>query len=201
MEDVNLNLVVDDDILYPLVPEHSKPTLFQKCVSIMRFPFVLTLGLVGVSLYLVIVLFFLVLLSLVSVSGIGPMLQYYCERKDKDKNGGVLHRENLMNVDPNIFFLTIPGDVNAGSGGKPYVVFVRVTRPSSAQLHESALPPLMISNGLASNAVCIFKAQDIFTKQLGLTTVIYDRLNVGLSDSSPADAPNPSAIDSSREVI
>lgn len=190
---------VGSDIEEPLVPERAKPTLSKWLLFIILLPFYVIAGAIGLTLYLVFIVIFMVILLLLTITGIGPLLECYFYKKDTST---VLDRFQLMQTDPSIFFLSIPAGVNAASGGQPYKVMVRVTRPKleEGSTIGSQTPPLIISNGLASNGVCLFKHQDIFTQQLGITTVVYDRINVGYSDYSPPNAPVASAIDSAREM-
>lgn len=140
----------------------------------------------------------LVLLLLLTATGIGPLIEYGQCRRDKK----ALDRDALLREHPEMFLLDVPSDVNKASGGKPYRVMVRVTKPTTdTGVATKKLPPIIFPGGLASNLMTMSRHQDELTAKHGFTVVNFDRLGVGLSDPYPRGAARPpSAADVAREM-
>ncbi|KAK1738235.1 alpha/beta hydrolase family protein [Skeletonema marinoi] len=144
---------------------------------------------------------FLVIFLLVTITGIGPLIEY-CQSKRDEKEA--LNHDVILQAHPEMFLLDVPGDINKASGGMAYRVMVRLTKPTSDDDTNNAnnLPPVIFPGGLASNLMTMSRHQDELTKQHGFTVVNFDRLGVGLSDPYPTNFNRqpPSAADVAREM-
>lgn len=146
-------------------------------------------------------LVFFILFILVTITGIGPLIEYYLSRRDEKE---ALNHDVILQAHPEMFLLDIPGDINKASGGMAYRIMVRMTRLTSGDDRHDAdnLPPVIFPGGLASNLMTMSRHQDELTKRHGFTVVNFDRLGVGLSDPYPAsfNQQPPSAADVAREM-
>jgi len=157
-----------------------------------------------IPLYIAGALVFLVVFLLLTVTGIGPLVEFCMARSDQT----ALDRETILQEHPELFLIEIPHHINRASLGQPYKVMVRLTMQQSRTSEESQqqdfLPPVIFPGGLASNLMTMSRHQDILTEQYGFTVVNFDRLGVGLSDPFPEDAAeplvSPSAADVAREM-
>jgi pimeloyl-ACP methyl ester carboxylesterase len=150
-------------------------TIFQCTVALILGPFVL------------------ILIILAIATGIAPLMEYHSASLDAK----ALDRDVLLKQHPEMFLMRIPADVNAASGGRPYMIMVRMTKPSTPN-HD--LPPVIFPGGLASNLMTMSRHQDELTKR-GFTVVNFDRLGVGLSDAYDINAERPpSAFDVANEM-
>jgi pimeloyl-ACP methyl ester carboxylesterase len=154
----------------------------------------------------------LILFSVVTLTGIGPLVEYCQSQGDQREH---LDVDQLLHDHPEMMLLEIPAGINRASMGQPYRVMVRITRPPSPSASSSSpsssslqLPPVIMPGGLASNLMTMAKIQDQLTQQHGFTVVNFDRLGVGWSDPYPMptttkDNPrrlSPSAADVAREM-
>ncbi|KAL7551170.1 hypothetical protein ACHAWF_014377 [Thalassiosira exigua] len=137
----------------------------------------------------------------VTLTGVGPLWELWQRRRDRE----VLDPDALLRDHPDLSLLEIPPGVNGASGGKPYRIMVRVTRPKEKGGDGDDapdLPPVIFPGGLASNLTTMARHQDELTSRHGFVVVNFDRLGVGLSDPHPdgrASRP-PSAADVAREM-
>jgi pimeloyl-ACP methyl ester carboxylesterase len=144
---------------------------------------------------------FLGIFLLITITGIGPLVEYYQSKRDEKE---ALNHDVILQTHPEMFLLDIPGGVNKASGGMAYRVMVRLTKqPGLDDANNAAnLPPVIFPGGLASNLMTMSRHQDDLTKQHGFTVVNFDRLGVGLSDPYPSSFNHqpPSAADVAREM-
>jgi pimeloyl-ACP methyl ester carboxylesterase len=148
---------------------------------------------------------FLLLFLISTITGIGPLLEYYQSRRDEKE---ALNHDLILQQHPEMFLLEIPADINKASGGMSYRVMVRITKPTTATSNDEEksnhLPSVIFPGGLASNLMTMSRHQDELTKQHGFTVVNFDRLGVGLSDPYPKKSfhqqLSPSAVDVAREM-
>lgn len=174
-----------------LVPisETGEPSVVSKILSGIQTLLMIVFGMVGGILFLVIYI-------LTTISGIGPLLEFWQSQLDKSE----LQREKILEQHPEMFLLEIPVGINKASGDRSYKVMVRLTRPSSNDSDQSLLPPVILPGGLASNLMTMSRHQDELTKK-GFVVVNFDRLGVGLSDPyATSSLRPPSAMDVANEL-
>ena len=156
-----------------------------------------TLGFVFLSLvlgpvFLVLYFVFLGLWLVFTLTGIGPLLQYYYNQRD----AATLHLETILNQHPDLRMITIPGGINSASGGKSYRVCVRFTEPSGNTNDNK--PPIVIPNGLGATLALGAKMHDDLV-ECGYRVLSYDRFGVGFSDKN-ITGKSPSGADVCREM-
>lgn len=152
---------------------------FDIIVGIIAFPFIM-----------VFMMIFMVVWLIMTITCIGPALQYCFCRRDK----ALLDREKIVGSNSNCKVLEVAGDVHSCSMGDPYKVFVIISHPAT----PSKYPPVCIPNGLRATAVIISKMQERLV-ELGFTVLNFDRMGVGLSDENRSRKP-PTAMDLVREM-
>ena len=161
---------------------------------------VLLFGLIKIIFGLLFGLAFLILFLIVTLTGIGPLIEFYLSTLDEKE---AINHNVILQTHPEMFLLDIPGHINKASGGMAYRIMVRLTKPTSDDTNNAdKLPPVIFPGGLASNLMTMSRHQDELTKQHGFTVVNFDRLGVGLSDPYPAsfNQQPPSAADVAREM-
>lgn len=147
-----------------------------------------------IVLFPVFVVFFVVFLlvwGVLTISGIGPLLQYLCNLSDKN----TLDREKMIrNCSGNSMRLVnVPSGLHSCHSAS-YNVFAIYMQPST----PSPYPPVCIPNGLGATAVLIAQMQEHLVAR-GFRVLSYDRLGVGLSDINTSKR-SPSALDVVREM-
>lgn len=136
----------------------------------------LALLIVG-PIYLAFVLAFLCLWLAFTVSGIGPIAQYICRRRDAQKIATVIRPSPSAQVE----LVRVPlGNALFGSAREIPRLAVRWTRGSNPNL-----PPVALPNGLGATLITISSLHDKLVG-LGFSVLSYDRAGVGLSDEIPA---------------
>lgn len=141
-------------------------------------------------------LFFLAFLGfwfLWTISGIGPLFQWFGSARDAK----LLTVDSIEGRGRGLKFISIPADLHSCSMGKSYRMFYAFSHPSQPSLY----PPVCIPNGLGANVVLISKLQE-FLVSAGFTVLSFDRLGVGLSDENTSGrAPTASDVVSEMEHI
>lgn len=155
--------------------------------------FIILKAIVRLTVALILGPIVVIFIILAIATGIAPLMEYYSSSLDSK----ALDRDELLKQHPEMFFMSIPADVNAASGGRPYMIMVRMTKPNTP---NTDLPPVIFPGGLASNLMTMSRHQDELTKR-GFTVVNFDRLGVGFSDAYDANATRPpSALDVAKEM-
>lgn len=143
-------------------------------------PIVLVLWFVFVSLWMV-----------ATLSGVGPLLQYYYNQRDKK----TLDLETILNQHADLRMITIPAGVNSASGGKSYRLCLRFTEPNSVTNDK---PPIVIPNGLGATLALGARMHDDLVDR-GYRVLSYDRYGVGFSEKNMT-GKSPSGADVCREM-
>jgi len=144
-------------------------------------------GIILFPFFLVFFTLFMAIWLVLTITGVGPLLQYCCNRRDKV----TLNRERFAADNSNMKILSIPGDVNSCSLGDPYKLFAQPKTPSK-------FPPVCIPNGLGATAVLICQMQEALV-DCGFTVLSFDRLGVGMSDENKS-RKSPTASDLVKEM-
>lgn len=154
--------------------------VLSTCVTILLLP-----------VFIVFFVLFMIVWGLLTITMIGPFLQYLCNLSDRKK----LDRKSLIIVKSDRFrSITIPAGVHSCSADKSYKVFAIYMEPST----PSQYPPVVIPNGLGATAVLISQMQERLVEH-GFAVLSFDRLGVGLSDVNVSKRP-PSAVDVVHEL-
>ena len=177
--------------LYPSNEENNSPIIFSLLFGTIKIIFSLVFGLV-----------FLLLFILLTITGIGPLIEFNQSKRDEKE---VLNQDVILQEHPEMFLLNVPGDINKASCGASYRIMVRLTKPTkgaSTNTDQLQLPPVILPGGLASNLMTMSRHQDELTKKHGFTVVNFDRLGVGFSDPYPPELnlKPASAADVAREM-
>lgn len=147
-----------------------------------------------IVLFPVFVVFFVIFLSVwfvLTITGIGPFLQYLCNIFDRS----TLDRHKMVKDDATKSKRVVQIPANLHSCSKdPYNVFVIYMEPKE----PSPYPPICIPNGLGATAVLIAPMQEALVKH-GFRVLSFDRLGVGLSDINKVKR-FPSAMDVVNEM-
>lgn len=140
-------------------------------------------------------LLFLCIWLALTITGIGPITQYFCKQRDEE----ILDREKIIQAHPDMSIITVPGNINGASDGLPYKVFARFSRPSTVEASFAAkYPPICIPNGLGATCVTISILHEALV-HCGFTVLSFDRLGVGFSDDN-VSGKSPMAEDVVREM-
>lgn len=140
-------------------------------------------------------LLFLCIWLALTITGIGPIIQYFCKKRDEE----TLNREKIINAHTDMSIITVPGNINAASNGLPYKLFGRFSRPSNVEASFAAkYPPICIPNGLGATCVTISILHEALV-HCGFTVLSFDRLGVGFSDDN-VSGKSPTAEDVVREM-
>jgi pimeloyl-ACP methyl ester carboxylesterase len=126
---------------------------------------------IGLAFFLV----FIALWMIWTLTGVGPLYQWYSASRDKS----TLDTRRITDSDSKCRIIAIPGDIHSCSMGKSYNLFAIFSTPNT----ESNFPPICIPNGLGANAVLISKLQEALVTA-GFTVLSFDRFGVGLSDEN-----------------
>lgn len=140
--------------------------------------------------YLVGFVVFMLLWFITTLTGIGPLLQFYYSEKDKK----LLSRTRLLSLYPDLKLVNIPGDVNKASKGQDYFVMARYSIPKDS---ENIKGYICIPNGLGATLCIIARVQDMLVER-GYCVVSFDRFGVGFSDDN-LTSMSPDAVDVSLE--
>jgi pimeloyl-ACP methyl ester carboxylesterase len=144
---------------------------------------------IGFAFFLV----FVVLWMIWTLTGVGPLYQWYSACRDKD----MLDTIRITNRDLSFRIISIPGEIHSCSMGKPYKLFAVFSTPET----ESCFPPVCIPNGLGANAVLISKLQEALVAA-GFTVLSFDRFGVGLSDENVSGSfPTASDVVAEMEYV
>jgi hypothetical protein len=92
-----------------------------------------TVGLVLAGIIVVPIIFvfsfvFMIIWLVFTVTGLGPLLQWYYNQRDKE----ILNIESLLSQHKDLRMVTVPAGVNSASGGKPYRMCIRYTEAASS---------------------------------------------------------------------
>lgn len=152
----------------------------------------IALTIVLLPIFLVIFFVFVMIWMLLTITGIGPFLQYLCNISDRN----TLDRNKIINDDSSKSkrVVQIPAGLHSCTPNNPYQVFAIFMEPNE----PSPYPPICIPNGLGATAVLIAPMQEALVKH-GFRVLSYDRLGVGLSDENKAKR-FPSAMDVVKEM-
>lgn len=149
------------------------------------------MNLLLIPVYLIFGILFLILWIVLTLTGIGPICQYICNRNDLR----VLDRNTLVSSNKDCQMLEIPGDYNSATNGKPYKVFVRFTRP----VNPNSCPfPIAMPNGLGATVLTISRVHEKLV-ELGYSVLTFDRLGVGISERNET-GKSPTAEDLINEL-
>ncbi len=152
------------------------------------------LHIILLPVYITFFVLFLVLWTLFTITGIGPLLQYCYTVADRKK----LDPSNVISNAPNptqMRMVTIPAGVHHCSQDKPYRVFAIYSEPTNG---PSKYPPVCIPNGLGATATLISQMQEKLV-EAGFVVLSFDRLGVGLSDENRS-GKSPTAMDLVQEL-
>jgi len=170
-----------DEEEFSLVPIGYKPT----CVS--------WLGLFCGMLFVIPIYFvFLLMIAVISVSGIGPIIEACCSRSEKK----LTDRHEFARAHPETRTLEIPAGTSAASGPYSYRIAYRWVVPADGG--DLSLPPVVLPNGLAATQLALARVQDELAS-MGYSSLSFDRLGTGFSDDNPTSIP-ASAFDMAREM-
>lgn len=148
-------------------------------------------SIVLLPVYLVFFLLFLIIWLLLTITLIGPTLQYCYTQRDND----ILDISKLSARLPDLRIITMPANVNSASAGRPYKLVASFLEPANPDL---SLPPVVLPNGLGATMVVIRTWQEGLVAK-GFRVLSFDRLGVGFSDDNPSGRP-PTAEDIIREM-
>jgi len=95
----------------------------------------LLLGTIKIIIGLLFGLAFLGIFLVITITGIGPLVEYYQSKRDEKE---ALNHDVILQTHPEMFLLDIPGDVNKASGGISYRVMVRLTKPALDDTNNNA---------------------------------------------------------------
>ena len=154
--------------------------------------FVLVVLVVG-PLFLVLWLVFMGIWIVTTLTGIGPLLQYCYNQRD----AVTLHLETILNQHTDLRMITVPAGINSASGGNPYRLCLRFTKPTN-NTNDNNKPPIVIPNGLGATLALGARMHDDLVER-GYHVLSYDRLGVGFSDKNMT-GKSPSGADVCREM-
>ena len=149
-------------------------------INIILFPFYLVFGIL-----------FLVIWLILTISGIGPLIQYCLSSRDAK----YVERNSIAAKHSDIRIITIPGHVNAASGGASYQLVARYTEPEN---YDPTIPPVAMPNGLGATLVLTSCWHEELVRR-GYRVLSFDRLGVGFTEDNPTGIP-PTAPDVVREM-
>lgn len=154
--------------------------------------FSLIINIILLPVYICIFVLFILIWLILTLSGIGPLIQYLYKRKD-DK---ILDRNSLVIQLPDMRVITVPGTVHAATKGLPYRLALRFSLPQG-QYRDKPKAYVCIPNGLGATMVILGKLQDMLTDH-GFAVLTFDRLGVGFTDDNPSGL-SPTVLDTVRE--
>ena len=139
------------------------------------------LGLIVGPIILVLWFVFVGIWILATLSGVGPLLQYYYNQRD----AVTLHLETILDQHADLRMITVPAGINSASGGKSYRLCLRFTEPT-------------IPNGLGATLALGARMHDDLVEH-GYRVLSYDRYGVGFSEKNMT-GKSPSGADVCREM-
>ena len=167
------------------MPSSPPSTLAARVGGCLSTALMIPIGLVGFVVFETVLLTF-------TLTGIGPLIQYCCNRRD----AFTLDRDKIVGGSTDMQIITIPGSLHGSTRGRPYQLTLRFTKPSGGE--PSKYPPICIPNGLGATLVTISILHEKLVKA-GFAVLSFDRLGVGFTDDNPSRRP-PSVQDVVREV-
>lgn len=159
------------------------------CWKLVRWTFV---GFIAFPILLAISLLTFVIWFIVTVSGIGPLIQWILTQQDD----ALLDMEKLLERHKDLKLITIPGGIHSASDGSPYKVCIRYTEPVDKS--KKNYPPVVIPNALGVTLACSSRTHELLVEK-GFRVLSFDRMGVGFSDDNPS-GKSPSAADVAREM-
>jgi pimeloyl-ACP methyl ester carboxylesterase len=134
----------------------------MKIASVLKLVLVIPLVIIAYLIFLLIWIF-------LTITGIGPVIQYFCSRRDRKQ---YLDRDVLQATTKDLCFISSRGNQLA----------VRFTTPT-VDICSLKHYPVCIPNGMAATMTMIGKLHDGLVKQ-GFTVLTYDRFGTGFSDEN-----------------
>lgn len=168
----------------------KKTSCASSCFRCFKNLFYFVGALVLVPLYITLILLILIIWFVLTITGIGPLLHWCYSRKDAN----LLLRKSLIEKNPELKLITIPGGINAASGGLSYQIVARWVTPET----PSTKPPVIFPNGLAATQIFLSRPQDML-RDKGFSSLTFDRMGCGFSDPNPSGIA-PSAVDICKEM-
>ena len=156
---------------------------------------VLRWGFMGLLVLPFVIIFIVLALAIwfvITVSGIGPLVQYILTRIDD----ATLDMDKLLERNSDLRILTVPGGLHSCTDGAPYKLCIRYTEPIAT--NQKKYPPVVIPGALGVTLACNSKLHEMLVEK-GFRVLSFDRLGVGFSDDNPTRKP-PSAADVAREM-
>lgn len=118
----------DRQMEYDLMPVGRKSSLLGKLGMYLVLCIV-------IPIYIIFFVLVLLLLLLAVITLVGPISEHLKSRRDNE----ILNNTSILRDHPEMFLMEIPANINSASGGKPYKLMVRMTKPKT----DPQYPPVV----------------------------------------------------------